>query len=154
MEKSARLFNCKGCYTLVIICSHCDSGQIYCPEPCSQTARQMACRAADARYQKTSQGRLNHAARQRRYRQRQQQKQKEVTDQTSLENRPHDVLPVEPNEIETPQTAPWTEGNFCHFCKKPVSDFLRRDFLGSDRGKALVTKLFRSKSLIKLTKER
>ncbi|MCH8049712.1 hypothetical protein IH979_03335 [Patescibacteria group bacterium] len=153
MKKPARFFNCKGCYKQTIICSHCDSGQQYCSNQCSPSARRISCRAANTRYQNTYQGRLKHAARQRRYRERQQQKSKEVTDHTSPENNPHDVLPVEPNEIKTPQTAPPTEGNFCHFCKKPVSDFLRPNFLDSDRGISLTTKLFRKKSLIKLTGE-
>lgn len=148
MNKPARLFNCTGCHVQVIICSDCDTGQIYCSKRCSQTARQIACCAADARYQKTRQGKLNHAARQRRYRERQQQKQKIVTDQASLENSPHDVLPSEPNEIEPSQLVPSTVGNCCHFCKKPVSDFLRREFLGSNRWNSLGRKRFRSKTLI------
>jgi len=149
MKKTDRLFHCLRCHTQVIICSDCDSGQTYCSDMCSQTARRAACRAADLRYQKTYQGKLKHAARQGRYRQRQSQKEEKVTDHASLENSRHDVLPAQASEAETPQVAPSTEKNLCHFCKKPVSDFLRHDFLGPDRGNSLTLKLFRSKSLTK-----
>ena len=71
-----------------------------------------------------------------------------MTHHPSPEGSRHDVLLMEPDEAETSQTTPLTEGSFCHFCQKPVSDFLRRDFLGPDRGNSLATKLFRSKSLI------
>lgn len=154
MEKPARLFSCAHCHTQVIICSDCDSGQIYCSQTCSQTARRVACRATDARYQKTRQGKLKHAARQRRYRQRLQQKKEIVTDQSSLENTSHDVLPVESDEVNISPSTPLIEGTCCHFCKKTVSDFLRYDFLGSDRGNSLTTKYFRTKNPIKFSEEK
>jgi len=39
MQSSARLFNCARCRRQVVICSHCDRGNIYCSKRCSQTAR-------------------------------------------------------------------------------------------------------------------
>ncbi len=145
MNKPARLFNCISCQTQVIVCSHCDFVQRYCSQQCSKIARQISHRAADARYQKTRRGRFKHAERQSRYRQRQRQKQKIVTDHTSLENDSHDVLPVEQNEEQIPQTARLTEEKLCHFCKKPVSDSLRRNFLGPNRG-IINRKIFRRKN--------
>ncbi len=147
MERPARLFNCARCNRQVVICSQCDRGQIYCSEECSQKRRLAACRAADARYQKTQRGKLKHAERQRQYRQRQKEKKEIVTDHPSLENSDHDVLPAGPNESKTPQTDPIEKEICCHFCKKAVSEFIRFNFLGADRGNSLSTKCFRSKSL-------
>ena len=150
MHKPARIFNCISCQNQIIICSHCDCGQRYCSEQCSQTARKISCREADARYQKIRRGKHKHAERQRRYRYRQQQKQKIATDHTSLRDGSHDVLPAEPDEVAMLQTATVTDNNFCHFCKKPIADFLRRNFLGADRGNPSIIKLFRPKSLTRL----
>lgn len=147
MKKSARLFYCAHCQSQVVICSDCDRGQSYCSNSCSQTARRMACRAADLRYQKTHQGKLKHASRQRKYRQRQQQKKEIVTEQGSPENSVHDVLHVEPTEVEISQSEPVIEKQLCHFCKKPTSEFLRRNFLDPDRDNVFVTKRFRANIL-------
>ena len=42
MQSSARLFNCARCRCQVVICSHCDRGNIYCGKRCSQTARRQS----------------------------------------------------------------------------------------------------------------
>ena len=65
---AARLFVCLRCRAQVLVCSHCDRGQIYCAGTCAQEARQHARQAAGKRYQATYRGRLNHAARAGRYR--------------------------------------------------------------------------------------
>ena len=75
----ARLFLCARCRAQVLICSHCDRGQIYCARGCAQTARREAQRAAGRRYQASRRGRVNHALRAGRYRTR----QKNVTHQGS-----------------------------------------------------------------------
>jgi len=67
----ARLFLCVRCKAQVLVCSHCDRGQIYCAQDCAQTARRDAQRAAGRRYQASRRGRVNHAARAGRYRSRQ-----------------------------------------------------------------------------------
>ena len=68
---TARLFLCARCQAQVLVCSHCDRGQIYCAQGCAQTARRDAQRAAGRRYQASRRGRVNHAARAGRYRARQ-----------------------------------------------------------------------------------
>ena len=73
MQSSARLFNCARCRRQVVICSHCDRGNIYCGKRCSETARRQSQREAGRHYQKTRRGRFAHAERQRRYRQRRRQ---------------------------------------------------------------------------------
>jgi hypothetical protein len=67
VEASARLFLCERCRSLVLICSCCDRGQIYCVD-CAEDARRQSVRAAGKRYQATRKGRLGHAARQSAYR--------------------------------------------------------------------------------------
>jgi hypothetical protein len=66
-EASARLLACERCRALVLICSCCDHGQIYCGN-CAEEARRQSVRAAGKRYQATKKGRLAHAARQSAYR--------------------------------------------------------------------------------------
>jgi len=64
-----RLFNCAACRKLLVICSKCDRGNIYCSE-CAPERRRQRRREATARYQATPRGRRTHAERQRRYRER------------------------------------------------------------------------------------
>ena len=85
-EDCLRLFLCQRCRRQVLICSHCDRGQIYCSAQCAEISRREKHRRAEAHYQKTRRGALKHAARQQRYRKRQRQPQikpgqKKVTDQ-------------------------------------------------------------------------
>ena len=87
---AARLFVCARCRVQVLVCSHCDRGQIYCAGACAQEARQHARQAAGKRYQATYRGRLNHAARAGRYRAR----QKIVTHQGSPPQPRNDVVPL------------------------------------------------------------
>jgi hypothetical protein len=49
MQSSARLFNCARCQRQVVICSHCDRGNIYCAKRCSQSARPQSRREAGRR---------------------------------------------------------------------------------------------------------
>jgi hypothetical protein len=67
----ARRFVCARCRAPVLVCSHCDRGQIYCAGGCSATARQLRQRDAARRYQDSLRGRFKHAARTQRWRGRQ-----------------------------------------------------------------------------------
>ena len=129
MQSSARLFNCTRCRCQVVICSHCDRGNIYCGKRCSQTARHQSQREAARRYQRTYRGRLAHAARQRRYRQRRRQK---VTHQGSPREVADETLPTESStsaqQGESPATVPG-DGIRCDFCGRVCSHFLRQTFL-------------------------
>ena len=80
MEPTPRLFLCMLCHGQVVLCSWCDHGQIYCSRACAHFSRQKSLRLARRRYQKTFNGRRNHAACQARYRQRLRNK---VTDHGS-----------------------------------------------------------------------
>lgn len=128
MCQTGRFYNCASCHKQVIICSDCDRGQIYCNSECSQLARQESMRAANARYQQTQKGGHNHADRQSRYRQ-QQQNQQKVTYQGSPETTTRDVLSSNPARTENALADIITDELCCHFCQKPVSDFLRNRFL-------------------------
>lgn len=126
MEPTPRLFLCMRCHKQVVLCSTCDHGQIYCGKVCAYFSRQKSLRLARQRYQKTFNGRRNHAACQARYREKLRNK---VTDHgspplrqdapmQSLENKP------EESEKEHPSST-----RCCCFCKKHVSDWFRNDFL-------------------------
>ena len=144
METDARLFNCARCHCQVVICSHCDRGQIYCGVDCAQSARVVSLRAAGERYQHSRQGRFTHAARQRRYRQRQQQK---VTHQGSPLSGSHASL-VTKVKRQVPLAA-WLvnrvdERFVCHFCGRICSPFLR---LGFRRGRSAISPGYESTSM-------
>jgi hypothetical protein len=67
-EVSGRLLLCKLCRALILVCSCCDRGQVYCTGDCAKKTRRQSMREAGRRYQASKKGRLAHAARQRRYR--------------------------------------------------------------------------------------
>ena len=67
----ARRFVCARCRAPVLVCSHCDRGQVYCAAGCAATARRQSQRDAGRRYQDSLAGRFHHAARTQRWRMRQ-----------------------------------------------------------------------------------
>ena len=129
MQSNARLFNCARCRCQVVICSHCDRGNIYCGTRCSQTARRHSQREAGRRYQRTRRGGFAHAARQRRYRQRRTTK---VTHQGSPPDVADETLPAESRTSarrrEEPVAVP-AAGIRCHLCGRVCAHFLRQSFL-------------------------
>jgi hypothetical protein len=129
MQSSARLFNCARCRCQVVICSHCDRGNIYCGKRCSETARLHSQREAGRRYQRTRRGGFAHAARQRRYRQRRTAK---VTHQGSPPDVADETLPAESRtsarRSEEPVAVP-AAGIRCQLCGRVCSHFLRQSFL-------------------------
>lgn len=133
MQSSARLFSCAGCRAQVVICSHCDRGNLYCGQRCSQAARRQSQREAARRYQRTRRGRLCHAERQRRYRQRRTTK---VTHQGSPPDRADETLPAEskmPVQHSDVSATNAADGIRCHFCARVCSQLLRQSFLHRHR---------------------
>jgi hypothetical protein len=129
MQSSARLFNCARCHCQVVICSHCDRGNIYCGKRCSRTARRQSRRKASGRYQKTRRGRFAHAERQRRYCQRRRAK---VTHQGSPPDVADETLPTEsrtsPQQAQSPAAVPGDVIR-CDLCGRVCSDFVRQSFV-------------------------
>ena len=124
MMNTARLYLCAHCHCQVMICSHCDHGNLYCFGSCSTIARKASLKAAGKRYQDTHRGRTKHAERQSRYRTR----CKIVTHQGSFPPPVNALLTTHP---ETPAVvaAVTDEEIRCYFCNRLCSDFLRLDFL-------------------------
>ena len=139
---NGRFFLCVFCRQQVLICSHCDRGQIYCAGDCRGRARWIRRREASQRYQRSRNGRFNHAERSRRYRAR----QKIVTHQGSPSLAPDACVPeVSAATQEEPPpgaataalgSAPvqviWADATFgrcCHWCGRGCSPFVRRDHL-------------------------
>ncbi len=131
MPSSSRLYHCCRCYAQVIVCTHCDRGQRYCTDGCSQEARKESIKRARAKYQATRPGRMNNAARQQRYRERQQQK---VTHHRSLAIILRDLLQTVPDEIKRADMPGKTDATVrCHHCGAVCGPFLRSDFLQSSQ---------------------
>ena len=106
----------------MIVCTHCDRGNIYCGSSCATQSRIQNHRIANQIYQKTFRGKQKHSARQRHYRLRQKQK---VTDQGSAPVSQNDLLPVTENGAKKIVPALM----HCHFCGKIVSPYLRNGYL-------------------------
>jgi hypothetical protein len=124
MMNTARLYLCARCLCQVIICSHCDHGNLYCSGSCSSIARKISVKAAGKRYQDTRRGRTKHAARQSRYRSR----CKKVTHQGSPLPPSNALLGTHPEAASAVAAA--QDGEIrCAFCNRLCSDFLRLDFL-------------------------
>ncbi len=130
MNDIARLYNCSRCHSQVTICRQCDRGNVYCGQ-CAPLARTETRRRAATRYQASFQGRLNHAARQRRYRERLKQK---VTHQGSTRSLVHDLLVHKYKKAKQLSLRPKstkTKAIYCHTCCMLCSPFLRINFLYS-----------------------
>lgn len=124
--ESTRLFYCVRCNAQALVCRRCDRGQTHCSSSCSKQSRRESVRQAGRRYQQTRQGRIKHADRMREYRAREKQK---VTHQGSPPSEVGVLLRVDtlpPKGI----TVVVTRMDYrCHFCRKPCSDWLRRNFI-------------------------
>ena len=127
-SNSARLYNCLRCRSQVTLCRHCDRGHVYCVE-CAPVARRDAQDRAARRYQASYQGRVNHAARQGRYRERLKQK---VTHKGSGDPRAWVLLANEWKKINLLPRQPDTTKSralICHLCRNLCSPFLRTNYL-------------------------
>lgn len=126
MKHIPRLFQCALCHTQSRVCSKCDRGQIYCCKVCAVFARKKSMKLAGMRYQKTFKGKRHHAARQARYRMRQR---KIVTHQGSPSMPQHAPMSSLKNEAKKTENEHKKQALTCCFCEKPVSDWIRNDFL-------------------------
>ena len=153
MCRSARIYSCARCNCIVIICSQCDRGNIYCAGECAAQARQEKQAKAQKSYQNSPKGHRLHALRQQKYRQRQLEK---VTHQSSQQLVPYDVLTTPCKEKTTRDEPPLRElvvslgtdevlkktsevtetateagkpDLHCHFCGGRCSEALRWAFL-------------------------
>lgn len=129
MELTPRLFLCARCYEQVIICTHCDRGNIYCGFFCSFTARKNSLREAGIRYQHSIKGRLNHALRQRNYMQRLRDFKNKMTHQSSRETTRDDLLSSVKNKARKTDNRQINDPIICCLCHTAVSSLLRLRFL-------------------------
>jgi hypothetical protein len=126
MKHTPRLFSCLRCHAQVVICTHCDRGQIYCGDECANVARLQSKRAAEKRYQLTLKGRMKHALRQRRYRER---LKKMVTDHSSHSPDQNGLLQTVKNKAKKAVVNHRDLNRRCCFCKKSVPSWFRNGFL-------------------------
>lgn len=125
---TVRLYHCARCRDQVIVCSHCDRGQIYCAGHCAQIARRESRQRAAQRYRQTVRGKLKQALRQRRYRQLKRQQQK-VTHHCSAPKPPCDLLPPAIKKIRRAGALAKDQEISCHFCGQSGWIFIRNGFL-------------------------
>ena len=140
-DHSARFFLCACCRVQVLVCSHCDRGQIYCHDACAATTRKSLQREAARRYQCSRAGRFKHAARMRRWRERQAALAEKVTHQGSQDTPSDVVLPVIPST--QPCSAPISiscllvpsahPSGCCHWCCTHCVAHVRLGFLRHHR---------------------
>ena len=124
--ESTRLFYCVRCNAQVLVCRRCDRGQIHCGSSCSKRSRRESVRQAGRRYQDTRQDRIKHAERMWAYRKRENQK---VTIQGSPPSESGDLLRVDALPPKVIKTTVTQTDYRCHFCRKPCSEWLRRNFI-------------------------
>jgi len=95
-EADHRIFRCRACLAMVVVCRSCDRGQRYCSPLCAREKRQHRVREAGRRYQQTARGREAGATRQRRWRERRRRSQDAVTHPSTETRgpsaRPHEQL--------------------------------------------------------------
>lgn len=124
----SRLYHCARCHKQVILCTHCDRGNIYCAKACARIARKRSRCAAALRYQATRLGKFKHALSQKRYRVK-LRLQKKVIDQGSPLDLPPVPFPALNNDL--PSAA---NGQFsCALCGRDVGDSLRYGYLNGIR---------------------
>ncbi len=125
---TARLYNCVLCHCLVVICSPCDRGNIYCKNGCAKLARKELQSKSNQRYQNTRRGKLKHAVRQKNYMLRIQQKIKVMTYEGSQSENNN----VKSDQRLTPAANAGTSSEVnCNFCGQQCSNFIRNYFLRS-----------------------
>jgi len=147
METTARIYNCVRCHRQVVLCSHCDRGNIYCFGECSQQARQDSCRDANRRYRQSRKGRFNAALRQAKYRRQQQQDlaldpapEQKVTHHGSTEDPTSVSITVVSEKSSLLQKHATAVGpsdlkvtidgeTHCHCCGRTVSPYLRSRYM-------------------------
>ncbi len=144
MEPSARLYSCACCRQLVILCSDCDHGNIYCFDGCSEKQRTQSLREAGKRYQETFDGKRNAARRQAEFRDRAHKRaaeppppEEKVTHHGSEEDAP-------PASMESDSREGGMEMTHCHCCGKPVDCYLRPGFIRHHTSLLSVSLPFRS----------
>jgi hypothetical protein len=138
---------CACCRTQVVVCSHCDRGQLYCADGCSGLTRKRLQREAGSRYQRSRTGRHKHAQRMRRWREQRRAQTNKVTHQGSLGGGANDVLTAsqttEPLCLSLPTLlrmpapmramttlTPWR----CRFCGTQVLPLVRCGYLRRGTG--------------------
>ena len=149
VDAVGRLFLCARCREQVVPCSNCDRGQRYCGRTCSEAVRRERQREAGRRYQRSSNGRANHAERSRRWRlrQREQRQSPGATDAFSAAPVTHhgssDARGADPGPLPStePEPAPATATGaallqLCPSCAGWLQPLVRQNFLRPRRAVA------------------
>lgn len=148
---TARRYHCARCHHPVIICRHCDRGNIYCFDGCAQAANKERCQRNAKRYQRSAKGRRSNAARQRRNRLRKaleqvnreagrqgDQKRASPCPELGITTRDSSIV-THRGSVDEPGGAPLTPHPqqprvvYCNACQRLCSEAVRIDFLRTSR---------------------
>ncbi len=148
---TARRYHCTRCHQPVIICRHCDRGNIYCFDGCARAANKERCKRNAKRYRRSPKGRRSTAARQRRNRLRKAMLEPDLepSKQPPLTPEPPDSEPsatpcVSPivthrGSVDEPGSAPLISMPtlprvvYCNGCQRACNEAMRIDFLRTTR---------------------
>ena len=148
---SARRYHCARCQVPVLICSHCDRGQIYCFNGCRELAQKERGKRKAKRYQSTPQGQRNNARRQSNYRKRQGAPPTPVSTESAVNstqsntpNKPaadpeitkivtHRGSAVPGASVVLPDSSNSSSFFHCDCCSRACSHFVRIHFLRTRR---------------------
>lgn len=131
MEPSARLYSCACCHQLVVLCSTCDRGNIYCFDGCAEQQRTRSMRSANKTYRNTFNGKRNAARRQSRFREC-------ARERTSPTPPAEEIVTHQGSEGDASAVAMVASPkagvrvrvmNRCHCCQRPVDGYLRLGFI-------------------------
>jgi hypothetical protein len=129
MESSARLYNCACCHQLVVLCSGCDRGNIYCFDGCAEQQRIRSLRAANKPYRNTRNGKRNAARRQARFRARARENAAESPPSENKVTHHGSAPPAGLAPMDGEPTPGRKAMNSCHGCGKPLDGYLRLGFV-------------------------
>ncbi len=148
---TARRYHCARCHRPVIICRHCDRGNIYCFDGCAQAAEKERCKRNAKRYRDTDKGRRSTAKRQRNKRLREAMpgsdpepsKQHQHTPKPASaesEATPCDSpIVTHRGSVDEPRSAPLISTPtpprvvYCNGCQRACNEAMRIDFLRTPR---------------------
>ena len=148
---TARRYHCARCHQPVIICRHCDRGNIYCFDGCAKKANNERCQRNAKRYRRSAKGRRSNAARQRRNRLRKALEQ--LNREASKQRHEKPIAPCPESSITAcdqpivthrgsvvePRGASLTfkpqqqHVVYCNACQRVCSEAMRIDFLRTSR---------------------
>lgn len=116
------ILSCQCCRQVFVLCFRCFHGQRYCGSDCSKERRTASLRRSGRRYQATTAGRLNHAARQQRYLMRRDALRRASSAKMTHQTTEPPAPPVKQGRPGGAMPASWPEPNDVQSIQNPTRD--------------------------------